>query len=72
MGDMKTPDFDDLLAAFDIPDATGLDAKEPIQGSHEETESQLKHTGICLDDSLLSNQAVSTSDVPAPHLQPRI
>nr|XP_046249542.1 zinc finger protein 592 isoform X2 [Scatophagus argus] len=22
MGDMKTPDFDDLLAAFDIPDAT--------------------------------------------------
>ncbi|XP_071355279.1 zinc finger protein 592 [Trachinotus anak] len=65
MGDMKTPDFDDLLAAFDIPDATGLDAKEPIQGSHEETESQLKHTGICLDGSLLSNQAVSTSDVPA-------
>ncbi|XP_070687109.1 zinc finger protein 592 [Pempheris klunzingeri] len=65
MGDMKTPDFDDLLAAFDIPDATGLDAKEPIQGSHEETESQLKHTGICLDDSLLSNQAVATADIPA-------
>lgn len=65
MGDMKTPDFDDLLAAFDIPDATGLDAKEPIQGSHEETESQLKHTGICLDDSLLSNQAVTTADIPA-------
>ncbi|XP_035520483.1 zinc finger protein 592 [Morone saxatilis] len=65
MGDMKTPDFDDLLAAFDIPDATGLDAKEPIQGSHEETESQLKHTGICLDDSLLSNQAVTTTDIPA-------
>ncbi|XP_078113076.1 zinc finger protein 592 [Sander vitreus] len=65
MGDMKTPDFDDLLAAFDIPDATGLDAKEPIQGSHEETESQLKHTGICLEDSLLSNQAVTTADIPA-------
>ncbi|XP_035012435.2 zinc finger protein 592 [Hippoglossus stenolepis] len=64
MGDMKTPDFDDLLAAFDIPDATGLDAKEPIQGSHEETESQLKHTGICLDDGLLSNQAVTTPDIP--------
>lgn len=61
---MKTPDFDDLLAAFDIPDATGLDAKEPIQGSHEETESQLKHTGICLEDSLLSNQAVTTTDIP--------
>lgn len=65
MGDMKTPDFDDLLAAFDIPDAPGLDAKEPIQGSHEEPESQLKHTGMCLDDSLLSHQAVTTADVPA-------
>uniref|UniRef100_UPI0037E8840E zinc finger protein 592 n=1 Tax=Semicossyphus pulcher TaxID=241346 RepID=UPI0037E8840E len=65
MGDMKTPDFDDLLAAFDIPDATGLDAKEPIQGSHEETESPLKHTGICLDDSLLSNKAVAIADIPA-------
>nr|XP_019934884.1 PREDICTED: zinc finger protein 592 [Paralichthys olivaceus]XP_019934885.1 PREDICTED: zinc finger protein 592 [Paralichthys olivaceus]XP_019934886.1 PREDICTED: zinc finger protein 592 [Paralichthys olivaceus] len=64
MGDMKTPDFDDLLAAFDIPDATGLDAKEPIQGSHEETDSQLKHTGICLDDGLLSNQAATTPDIP--------
>ncbi|XP_023143563.2 zinc finger protein 592 [Amphiprion ocellaris] len=64
MGDMKTPDFDDLLAAFDIPDATGLDAKDPIQGSHEEPESQPKHTGICLDDSLLSSQAVTT-DIPA-------
>ncbi|XP_076847326.1 zinc finger protein 687a isoform X2 [Brachyhypopomus gauderio] len=30
MGDMKTPDFDDLLAAFDIPD---IDAKEAIQSS---------------------------------------
>ncbi|XP_040024785.2 zinc finger protein 592-like [Gasterosteus aculeatus] len=65
MGDMKTPDFDDLLAAFDIPDATGLDAKEPIQGSHEETVSPLKHTGMCLDDSLLSNQAVIAEDIPA-------
>ncbi|KAM4573139.1 zinc finger protein 592 [Odontesthes bonariensis] len=64
MGDMKTPDFDDLLAAFDIPDATGLDAKEPIQGNHEETENQLKHTEMCLDDSLLSNQAVTTADIP--------
>ncbi|CAN9499298.1 unnamed protein product [Ophioblennius macclurei] len=65
MGDMKTPDFDDLLAAFDIPDATGLDAKEPIQGSHEEAESQLKHAGMCLGDSLLSSQAVTTADIPA-------
>ncbi|XP_017261698.1 zinc finger protein 592 [Kryptolebias marmoratus] len=64
MGDMKTPDFDDLLAAFDIPDATGLDAKEPIQGNHEEAENQLKHTGMCLDDSLLNNQAVTAADIP--------
>ncbi|KAM4619563.1 zinc finger protein 592 [Polymixia lowei] len=64
MGDMKTPDFDDLLAAFDIPDATGLDAKEPIQESHEETEGQLKHTGICLDDNLLVHQAVTPADIP--------
>ncbi|XP_046906133.1 zinc finger protein 687a isoform X1 [Hypomesus transpacificus] len=33
MGDMKTPDFDDLLAAFDIPD---IDAKEAIQSSPED------------------------------------
>ncbi|XP_066539276.1 zinc finger protein 687a [Hoplias malabaricus] len=33
MGDMKTPDFDDLLAAFDIPD---IDAKEAIQSNSRE------------------------------------
>ncbi|CAN9513583.1 unnamed protein product [Ophioblennius macclurei] len=38
MGDMKTPDFDDLLAAFDIPD---IDAKEAIQSSPEEERGQL-------------------------------
>ncbi|KAM4733480.1 zinc finger protein 592 isoform 2-T3 [Anableps anableps] len=64
MGDMKTPDFDDLLAAFDIPDATGLDSKEPIQGSHEEIDNQLKHSVMCLDDSLLSNPAATTADIP--------
>ncbi|XP_036811058.1 zinc finger protein 592 isoform X1 [Oncorhynchus mykiss] len=65
MGDMKTPDFDDLLAAFDIPDATSLDAKENIQESHDEAEGQLKHTGMCMDDSLSVHQAVGASDVPA-------
>ncbi|MEQ2214731.1 hypothetical protein XENOCAPTIV_018253 [Xenoophorus captivus] len=35
MGDMKTPDFDDLLAAFDIPD---IDAKEAIQSAPDEAE----------------------------------
>ncbi|XP_038873480.1 zinc finger protein 592 isoform X2 [Salvelinus namaycush] len=65
MGDMKTPDFDDLLAAFDIPDATSLDAKETIQESHDEAEGQLKHTGMCMDDSLSVHQTVGASDVPA-------
>lgn len=65
MGDMKTPDFDDLLAAFDIPDATGLDAKEPIQEGHAEAEIQLKHTEICVEDSLLSSQAVTPAGIPA-------
>uniref|UniRef100_UPI0037E7F33E zinc finger protein 687a n=1 Tax=Semicossyphus pulcher TaxID=241346 RepID=UPI0037E7F33E len=37
MGDMKTPDFDDLLAAFDIPD---IDAKEAIQSSPEEEQDE--------------------------------
>ncbi|KAJ8000324.1 hypothetical protein DPEC_G00203650 [Dallia pectoralis] len=35
MGDMKTPDFDDLLAAFDIPD---IDATEAIQSAPDEAE----------------------------------
>lgn len=38
MGDMKTPDFDDLLAAFDIPD---IDAKEAIQSSPEKEEHEV-------------------------------
>eukprot|EP00064_Thunnus_orientalis_P005666 superscaffoldBa00000566_g5680 len=38
MGDMKTPDFDDLLAAFDIPD---IDAKEAIQSSPEEDRDEV-------------------------------
>ncbi|CAL8360828.1 unnamed protein product [Arctogadus glacialis] len=42
MGDMKTPDFDDLLAAFDIPD---VDAKEAIQSSPEESEEQEGNSG---------------------------
>ncbi|XP_066465074.1 zinc finger protein 687 isoform X2 [Eleutherodactylus coqui] len=35
MGDMKTPDFDDLLAAFDIPD---MDANEAIHSGPEDSE----------------------------------
>ncbi|XP_043357744.1 zinc finger protein 687 isoform X1 [Dermochelys coriacea] len=39
MGDMKTPDFDDLLAAFDIPD---IDTNEAIHSGHEEAEAHIK------------------------------
>ena len=43
MGDMKTPDFDDLLAAFDIPDM--VDPKAAIEsGHHDDHEGQLKHS----------------------------
>ncbi|XP_062333960.1 zinc finger protein 532 [Osmerus eperlanus] len=34
MGDVKTPDFDDLLAAFDIPDM--VDPKAAIELSHDD------------------------------------
>ncbi|KAM3873954.1 zinc finger protein 532 [Diretmus argenteus] len=54
MGDMKTPDFDDLLAAFDIPDM--VDPKAAIEsGHHDDQESQLKQTG----------DGVTTNDNPA-------
>ncbi|CAK6442406.1 unnamed protein product [Pipistrellus nathusii] len=65
MGDMKTPDFDDLLAAFDIPDPTSLDAKEAIQTPSEENENPLKPPGMCLDESVSLSHSGSSSDVPA-------
>ncbi|KAM3600175.1 uncharacterized protein V6R79_019036 [Siganus canaliculatus] len=42
MGDMKTPDFDDLLAAFDIPDM--VDPKAAIESGHHDDhhDGQLK------------------------------
>ncbi|XP_014896023.1 zinc finger protein 532 [Poecilia latipinna] len=41
MGDMKTPDFDDLLAAFNIPDM--VDPKAAIESGHQdEQDGQLK------------------------------
>ncbi|XP_075713767.1 zinc finger protein 592 isoform X2 [Rhinoderma darwinii] len=65
MGDMKTPDFDDLLAAFDIPDATSLDSKEAIQATSDEQENHLKASGMCLDENLSLAQSVPAPDVPA-------
>ncbi|TRY58288.1 hypothetical protein DNTS_031054 [Danionella cerebrum] len=49
MSEMKTPDFDDLLAAFDIPDATSLDAKEAIHGNQDEANGHLKPSEMCMD-----------------------
>uniref|UniRef100_A0A8C2DUI8 Zinc finger protein 592 n=1 Tax=Cyprinus carpio TaxID=7962 RepID=A0A8C2DUI8_CYPCA len=64
MGDMKTPDFDDLLAAFDIPDATSLDAKEAIHGNQDEGEGHLKHPDMCMDATVLIPDPVPTTDAP--------
>ncbi len=64
MGDMKTPDFDDLLAAFDIPDATSLDAKESIHGNQDEGEGHLKHPEMCMDATVLIPHPVPTTDAP--------
>ncbi|KAM4676872.1 zinc finger protein 592 [Discoglossus pictus] len=65
MGDMKTPDFDDLLAAFDIPDATSLDSKEAIQSTSDEPENHLKPAGMCMEENLSLAQSVPAPDVPA-------
>lgn len=50
MGDMKTPDFDDLLAAFDIPDMQ-VDPKAAIESAHDESEGQLKQNIPADDDA---------------------
>lgn len=53
MGDMKTPDFDDLLAAFDIPDM--VDPKAAIESGHDDHEGQLKHHAHHEEDSHVSS-----------------
>lgn len=55
MGDMKTPDFDDLLAAFDIPDM--VDPKAAIESGHHD--DQLKHSSAAVAAS--SGDAQTTS-----------
>ncbi|XP_036177966.1 zinc finger protein 532 isoform X5 [Myotis myotis] len=57
MGDMKTPDFDDLLAAFDIPDM--VDPKAAIESGHDDQESHIKQNAHGEDDS----HTPSSSDV---------
>nr|XP_051707138.1 zinc finger protein 532 isoform X4 [Oryctolagus cuniculus] len=57
MGDMKTPDFDDLLAAFDIPDM--VDPKAAIESGHDDHDSHMKQNAHGDDDS----HTPSSSDV---------
>ncbi|XP_032738290.1 zinc finger protein 532 isoform X2 [Lontra canadensis] len=57
MGDMKTPDFDDLLAAFDIPDM--VDPKAAIESAHDDQESHIKQSAHGDEDS----HTPSSSDV---------
>ncbi|XP_072291868.1 zinc finger protein 592 [Eucyclogobius newberryi] len=66
MGDVKTPDFDDLLAAFDIPDATGLGAKEAVEESKGELDRAQNPIGVCLEEDL--PPTIST-DVPAVNVK---
>lgn len=50
MGDMKTPDFDDLLAAFDIPDM--VDPKAAIEsGHHDDNDGQLRQSSATVNTS---------------------
>ncbi|XP_012581311.1 PREDICTED: zinc finger protein 532 [Condylura cristata] len=57
MGDMKTPDFDDLLAAFDIPDM--VDPKAAIESGHDDQDSHIKQSAHVEEDA----HAPSSSDV---------
>ncbi|XP_008321332.1 zinc finger protein 687a isoform X2 [Cynoglossus semilaevis] len=59
MGDMKTPDFDDLLAAFDIPDI------EAIQSNPEENQHEAVTNAAVEENGSLSCFARS----PAPNAE---
>ncbi|KAG9279368.1 zinc finger protein 687b-like [Astyanax mexicanus] len=69
MGDMKTPDFDDLLAAFDIPD---IDAKEAIQSAPEDVEGHQGSSSGSLSKSGESGAGGnSTLRAPSPATDPQ-
>uniref|UniRef100_A0A8D2KT70 Zinc finger protein 687 n=1 Tax=Varanus komodoensis TaxID=61221 RepID=A0A8D2KT70_VARKO len=57
MGDMKTPDFDDLLAAFDIPD---IDTNEAIHSGHEEAEAHIKPIPV---ENVVPEHALPHADI---------
>ncbi|OCT69583.1 hypothetical protein XELAEV_18040895mg [Xenopus laevis] len=60
MGDMKTPDFDDLLAAFDIPD---VDTNEAINSGPEDEEGQTKSSSGESSDQGLPHGDITTVSV---------
>lgn len=60
---MKTPDFDDLLAAFDIPD---IDAKEAIQsesGDPDANHGETRGSGTKERSGVLSQRPVGPSEI---------
>lgn len=65
MGDMKTPDFDDLLAAFDIPD---VDAKEAIQSSPEDEQNEIRSAA----DERMSGAPSGFACPPVTHSDPPV
>lgn len=62
MGDMKTPDFDDLLAAFDIPD---IDTNEAIHSGPEEADTHIKPIPVeaVVSDHVLPHGDITTVSV---------
>ncbi|XP_029436556.1 zinc finger protein 687 [Rhinatrema bivittatum] len=66
MGDMKTPDFEDLLAAFDIPD---IDANEAMHPGHEETDGHVKQPPgeVGASDHALPHADITTVSVIVKH-----
>ncbi|XP_063295992.1 zinc finger protein 687 [Pelobates fuscus] len=62
MGDMKTPDFDDLLAAFDIPD---MDANEAINSGPEEEEEGEEEEKPSVGDVVSSEHGLPHADITA-------
>nr|XP_033780534.1 zinc finger protein 687 [Geotrypetes seraphini] len=66
MGDMKTPDFDDLLAAFDIPDIVTNEAMPP---GHEETDGHAKqpHGEPVSSEHIIPHADITTVSVIVKH-----
>ncbi|XP_053330747.1 zinc finger protein 687 [Spea bombifrons] len=62
MGDMKTPDFDDLLAAFDIPD---MDANEAIHSGPEDDDDDNEQAKPQVGDTASAEHGLPHADITA-------